>query len=164
MRKRPTKGWINVRRASIGTVLLALLMLFAAGSSRQEEQEPTLSDSGTSTPRSPCSEPPNRSTDCGDGTVSDNETGLLWLKSANCFGESDWESAKAKAAALSTGNCGLRDGSSPGDWRLPTVEEWRQTLVWARGTGCTYRSLSDDAGNPCLSDSTSSFDGIESTY
>jgi hypothetical protein len=28
------------------------------------------------------------------------------------------------AAALHTGECGLTDGSSEGDWRLPAKEEW----------------------------------------
>ncbi len=27
-----------------------------------------------------------RFTDNGDGTVTDNQTGLIWLKNANCFG------------------------------------------------------------------------------
>ena len=30
--------------------------------------------------------PDPRFTDNGDGTVTDNLTGLIWLKNANCFG------------------------------------------------------------------------------
>jgi len=69
--------------------------------------------------------PPNpRFTDNGNGTVTDNLTGLIWLKNANCFGTKEWDDAMDKAAALHTGECGLTDGSSEGDWRLPTKEEW----------------------------------------
>jgi len=29
----------------------------------------------------------------GDGTVTDNLTGLIWLKNADCFGARDWANA-----------------------------------------------------------------------
>ena len=66
----------------------------------------------------------NRFVDLGDGTVRDTSTGLIWLKDANCFGTKNWDDAMDKAAALHTGKCSLTDGSSQGDWRLPTKEEW----------------------------------------
>ena len=73
----------------------------------------------------------NRFVDCGttglgtsNGTVKDMQTGLVWLKNANCFGLTSWADANIKAAALASGQCGLVDGSKAGDWRLPTVEEW----------------------------------------
>jgi hypothetical protein len=62
----------------------------------------------------------NRFVDCGDGTVKDTETGLFWLKNANCLSE-NWAGANIKAAELAHGQCGLTDGSMPGDWRLPTL-------------------------------------------
>src|SRR5262245_6995997 len=72
----------------------------------------------------------NRFVDCGttglgtsNGTVKDMQTGLIWLKNANCFGLTNWADANIKAAALASGQCGLADGSKPGDWRLPTLEE-----------------------------------------
>ena len=64
-----------------------------------------------------------RFTDNGDSTVRDNATGLIWLKDANCFGTKNWDNAMADAAAINDGECGLTDGSSEGDWRLPTKEE-----------------------------------------
>lgn len=67
--------------------------------------------------------PTERFTDKGDGTVKDNLTGLIWLKDANCFSESTWHNALSDCNALSTGSCGLTDGSSEGDWRLPNVNE-----------------------------------------
>jgi len=61
--------------------------------------------------------------DNGDGTVKDNITGLIWLKDANCFGQQKWEPAVSLVAGLSSGECGLTDGSLQGDWRLPSKEE-----------------------------------------
>jgi hypothetical protein len=62
---------------------------------------------------------PARFTDNGDGTVTDNTTGLIWLKNANCFGPITWYQAMTAVADLANGQCGLTDGSSQGDWRLP---------------------------------------------
>ncbi len=59
-----------------------------------------------------------------DGAVTDNRSGLIWLKNANCFGKKNWEIAMQSAANLMNGQCGLRDGSNMGMWRLPTKEEW----------------------------------------
>ncbi|RKZ54045.1 MAG: hypothetical protein DRR16_06150 [Candidatus Parabeggiatoa sp. nov. 3] len=66
--------------------------------------------------------------DNGDGTVTDNRTGLIWLKNANCFGKHNWESAMQRVAQLADGQCGLSDGSKPNDWRLPTKEEWKSMI------------------------------------
>jgi len=65
-----------------------------------------------------------RYSDNGDGTVTDNRTGLIWIKNANCFGEQNLETAMQIAANLADGQCGLSDGSQKGDWRLPTKDEW----------------------------------------
>jgi hypothetical protein len=67
--------------------------------------------------------PTPRFTDEGDGAVTDNLTGLIWLKNANCFGMRTWEQALSDANGLMTGSCGLSDGSVPTDWRLPNVKE-----------------------------------------
>lgn len=69
-------------------------------------------------------EPPTpRFTANGDGTVTDNLTGLVWLQDANCFGARTWAAALADANALEAGFCGLLDGSQVGDWRLPNPRE-----------------------------------------
>jgi hypothetical protein len=64
-----------------------------------------------------------RFTDNSDGTVTDNLTGLIWLKNANCFGLRVWADALTDANTLASGSCGLTDGSSAGDWRLPNRRE-----------------------------------------
>ena len=64
-----------------------------------------------------------RYTDNGDGSVTDNLTGLVWLKNANCFGLHSWEFAFVFSKGLASGLCGLTDGSVAGDWRLPNQKE-----------------------------------------
>ena len=72
--------------------------------------------------------PSPRFTNNGDGTVTDNLTGLIWLQNANCFGLKTWADAVAAANGLASGQCGLSDGSAAGDWRLPNLREL-QSLV-----------------------------------
>jgi hypothetical protein len=68
--------------------------------------------------------PNPRFTDNGDGTVTDNLTGLVWLKNADCFPVAvEWASALSKCNTLKEGECGLWDSSIEGDWRLPNVKE-----------------------------------------
>ena len=64
-----------------------------------------------------------RFTENGDGTVSDNLTGLIWLQDANCFGTRRWMDALSDANTLADGECGLADNSVASDWRLPTLNE-----------------------------------------
>jgi hypothetical protein len=72
----------------------------------------------------------DRYVDMGDGTVLDCNTDLLWLQDATCdaLGEeyddlASYADAVAAVAALADGSCGLSDGSTAGDWRLPTMVE-----------------------------------------
>jgi hypothetical protein len=67
--------------------------------------------------------PTPRFTDNDDGTVTDNLTGLIWLKNANCFGQRFWTDALNDSNTLFDGNCGLTDYSVAGDWRLANVNE-----------------------------------------
>ncbi len=78
----------------------------------------------------PVVEPPSsyRYIDNGNGTVTDNRSGLIWLKEANCFGRQDFKTAMQSAANLANGECGLSDGSTSGMWRLPTQDELKAML------------------------------------
>lgn len=67
--------------------------------------------------------PGTRFTNNGNGTITDELTGLIWLKNADCFGRPAWANALANANALADGLCGLVDGSTSGDWRLPNFKE-----------------------------------------
>ena len=88
--------------------------------------------------------PNPRFRDNGDGTVTDNLTGLIWLKNANCFGVRNWWEAIADCNELGNGQCGLTDGSGPESWRLPNLFEleslrdmryWGPALPNTAGTG-----------------------------
>jgi hypothetical protein len=72
--------------------------------------------------------PNPRFTDNLDGTVTDNLTGLIWLKNANCFGRRGWNQAIADCNQLANGSCGLTDDSMAGDWRLPNRYELESLL------------------------------------
>jgi hypothetical protein len=112
----------------------------------------------------PCGDKSMRYVDCGNGTVTDTVTGLVWLKQSNCFPSSDWDEAKKAASGLKSGDCGLTDGSSPGDWRLPTIAEWEATMVKAKDLKCAGPVLTNDAGTACIVAGPSSFSGVESDY
>ncbi len=104
--------------------------------------------------------------DCGNGTVTDNRTGLVWLKEANCLrdaptgGVVDWYTAMEFVAGLSDKpmgsaaaghDCGLSDGSSPGEWRLPSMDEWEAMIVDATALGCAPK-ITDNQGTGCWID------------
>ncbi len=127
-----------------------------------------------------CADPTNsdRYIDCGNGTVTDNDTGLVWLADANCLdGFFDWFTAMEFVAGLSdkpagsvaaAHDCGLSDGSSPGEWRLPSVEEWEAMIAVADGLGCSP-SITNDAGDDCwdaacVTAGACSFSGVVSSF
>jgi hypothetical protein len=72
--------------------------------------------------------PSTRFTDHGDGTVTDNLTGLMWLKDADCFGARHWYPALDDIAQFNLDpdsfSCG--DGEYTADytdWHLPNRRE-----------------------------------------
>jgi hypothetical protein len=98
----------------------------------------------------------SRFIDNGDGTVTDALTALIWLKNANCFGTKAWSAALTSANTLKGDNtqCGLNDGSSAGQWRLPNVNELHSMgPTWPPGAPFTgvqatgYWSSSSYAGS-----------------
>jgi hypothetical protein len=86
--------------------------------------------------------PTPRFADNGDGTVTDNLTGLIWLKNGGCFAPQIWTAALSSANLLHTGQCGLLDNSVAGAWRLPNVNELESLLDMSQ----TYPAL--PSGNP----------------
>ena len=97
--------------------------------------------------------PVPRLVDNTNGTVTDNLTGLVWLKDANCFELMTWNDALAAANQLQNGQCGLSDSSAAGQWRLPNIGEL-QSLMDISSTSSTTASL--PAGHP--------FTDIEASY
>ncbi len=67
--------------------------------------------------------PATRYVDHHDGSVTDTLTGLVWLKDAGCLAPSTWAPALDAVDHLAAGACGLTDGSSAGQWRVPNQWE-----------------------------------------
>jgi hypothetical protein len=102
-----------------------------------------------------------RFVDCGNGTVTDQVTGLIWLKNAACLGFWDFAAAHGAAATLQAGQCGLSDNSTAGDWRLPTGDEWRRTIEQRCAGSPRSPAMTDNSGTLCylaVSDGTGVFE------
>ena len=100
-----------------------------------------------------------RFTDMGDGTIRDNDSGLIWLKNANCFGSNSWPDAMGEALNLAAGQCDLTDGSVAGDWRLPTTAEWDAFVT----TGYFDPALANTIGDGQWQEG-DAFTGVKSDY
>ena len=110
-------------------------------------------------PDPPCFDNANRYVNCGNGTVTDTHTGLIWLQDAGCLGSSTWAEANQAAEGLENGQCGLTDESRAGDWRLPTNAEWLAMVDAARNhpqLRCRNPALTDDSGSNCFGDGSGS--------
>ena len=103
--------------------------------------------------------PNPRFTDNLDGTITDNLSGLIWLKDAACFGKKIWNDALSDSNGLANGDCGLSDGSSVGDWRLPNINEL-QSLIHR---GYNAPALPDTAGTGKWSNG-DPFNNVQSFY
>ncbi len=112
---------------------------------------------------------PTRFVDNGDGTVTDNQTHLMWEKKDQAGGIHDWGNryswsstepapdggaftsflSTLNGGATGVGNCVSADGVTQTggfaghcDWRLPTIVELRG-VVDSSATGC-------GSGSPCI--------------
>ena len=118
------KAWVDGREVTgMGVISIATVAL--VGTTGQTQTHATGDDGDL---ERGVTWPTPRFTDNGNGTVTDNLTGLIWLKNADCFGLRSWANALTDANGLAHGSCGLTDGSSAGDWRLPNAREL-QSLV-----------------------------------
>ena len=61
-----------------------------------------------------------RFTDHGDGTVTDNNTKLMWSQNANHWGSKTWDDAKRACDGLTL--------AGHGDWRLPSLNELKSLI------------------------------------
>ncbi len=100
-----------------------------------------------------CYDNQNRFVDCGNGTVTDTLTGLIWLKDAGCFTSMDFAAANNSAASLQSGQCGLTDGSAAGSWRLPTREDWSALVQPSCAQDPNGPAIPNKTGTGCYSTS-----------
>jgi hypothetical protein len=87
-----------------------------------------------------------RFVDCGNGTVTDEVTGLIWLQDSSCLGMQTYVEGNQAAQGLQSRQCGLTDSSVPGQWRLPTISEWQVMTRQAVALGC----VAPDGSKPVL--------------
>ncbi len=113
----------------------------------------------------------NRFVECGaasfgtsNGAVKDVQTGLIWLKNANCITATNWADANIKTAALASGQCGLTDGSQAGDWRLPTKAEWEAILKPSCFPSPGQPTLPDKLGTGCYATGTQWATDVQSSF
>jgi hypothetical protein len=111
--------------------------------------------------------PTPRFTDNGNGTVTDNLTGLIWLKDASCLGSKQWAvpgvtfPALAAVADLNAGTdflCANYTAGTFTDWRLPNVKELQSLIDY----GFFAPALSDAAGTAKWTEG-NAFSGVQST-
>ena len=75
--------------------------------------------------------PDPRFTNNGDGTLTDELTGLMWLQDGGCLGSAIWINTFTVIDALNTGTeffCDSYTSSSYADWRLPNINELQSLL------------------------------------
>jgi hypothetical protein len=115
----------------------------------------------------------NRWCDQGNGTIVDMSSGQVWLKDITCLGTLTWTDAVINTTTtIQTGVCGLTDGSSRGDWRLPLLQEMRSLAFGTDPVTCSSQaflglntatavwSLESDFVSPTVSASTNIFNAI----
>ncbi len=104
--------------------------------------------------------PVPRFTDNNDGTVTDNLTGLIWLKNAFHFSEAKtWSEALALCNDLSENGTTLTDGSAAGSWRLPNLTELGSLICIAYINPC----IPDTGGTSQWSEVRGPFNQIQSS-
>jgi hypothetical protein len=117
--------------------------------------------------------PANRWCDQGNGTILDMSSGLVWLKNITCVNGLNWTDAvNQTTTSVLSGACGLTDGSSIGDWRLPLLEEVRALAFGPDPVTCSSQAfvglnttllvwtLNSDPVTPAVSARTMTFDAV----
>jgi hypothetical protein len=62
-------------------------------------------------------------TDNGDGTVTDNVTGLVWQQSSDTDGDGDIDASDKLSYAAATAHCNDLTWGGSEDWQLPTIKQ-----------------------------------------
>jgi hypothetical protein len=97
-----------------------------------------------------------RFVESGNGTFIDAATSLVWVVNGLCYesgydlpwnGSSSrslrWTQALDFAASLAEGTCGLTDGSTAGDWRVPNVRELQSLVMYPKDVNQPQKFLTN---------------------
>lgn len=129
--------------SALGSVIVAAVIVTAAGaqvyptpwnSSRRQPPPAPVPKSGETTSEAVGDDgdlqrgvawPDPRFIDNGDGTVTDNLTGLIWLQDATCFNAVTWQEALDAVRLFGLGGTACENYPAQVDpgWRLPNVKE-----------------------------------------
>ena len=96
--------------------------------------------------------PQPRFTDNNNGTITDNLTGLVWLKEADCYISNDgtyyyptnasyFDTTLSSAKRLKDGKCGLTDNSIEGQWRVPNRIELASLINYNNADNAAWLNL-----------------------
>lgn len=91
--------------------------------------------------------PSPRFTDHGDGTVTDNLTGLMWTKDGNVM-KSTWQHDLDYVAGM---NAGINPNYGYSDWRLPNLKELQSVTDYGRSIKSPYQEA-PPLGHPFIVD------------
>ncbi len=84
-------------------------------------------------------------TNNGDGTISDNVTGLMWQRSANTDGDGDIDAADKLTYAQAQTYCADLSLATHSDWQLPDIKQL-YSLIDFRGTDPSGYEGTDTSG------------------
>lgn len=107
--------------------------------------------------------PDPRFTVNGDGTVTDNLTGVIWLQDTDCIGEKAWTDVDTPAkimAIINTGGCTNYTAGTYTDWRLPTLKEATVLIHY----GFRSPAMTDTSGSNQWTTNGDPFLDLDTTY
>lgn len=120
---------------------------------RQTGQQKSYSSGDDGDTQRGISWPSPRFTDNEDGTITDNLTGLMWLKNASLLDKGDWETALIKIADFNSKSGDDKvdtHSANYADWRMPNRLELSSIIAWTED----YPALPE--GHP--------FEGLQPSY
>lgn len=96
-------------------------------------------------------------TDNGDGTVTDNVTGLMWQKSADRDGDGDINAADKLTYDEALAWASLQTTGDYIDWRLPTIKELYSLILFSGVDPSGYEGTDTSGLVPFIDDETFDF-------